>query len=230
VTRPLVLVVEDDSVMRGVITLALRSHGYDTRAAATGTEALREVERRTPDAVILDIGLPDKDGFEVTADIRRRHELPIIVLSARSDEQFQVRALDGGANDYVTKPFREGELMARVRAAMRRPVAVSERRSISVGDLSIDVVTRRVFLGGREVVLTTKEFKLLYALARAGGRVVTHQQLLREVWGSSNVDDVHYLRVYVKQLREKIERAPARPERLLTALGIGYQLVAGDAD
>ncbi len=224
-TRPVVLVVEDDAVMRGVLTLALRSHGYDTRAAATGLQALEEVDALTPDAVILDLGLPDMDGFEVTADIRREHELPIIVLSARAEEQCQIRALDCGANDYVTKPFREGELMARVRAAMRRPVALSERRTLKVGDLSIDAVQRRVFVGSSEITLTPTQFKLLHALARDSDRVVTHQQLLREVWGSSHVEEVQYLRVYVKQLRQKIEVDPARPRRLLTALGVGYQLV-----
>src|SRR5689334_20405057 len=215
--------------MRNVLTVALRSHGYDVKAAANGGDALREVEHRTPDAIILDLGLPDVDGFQVVTQIRRAHEVPIIVLSARSEEQHQVRALDDGANDYVTKPFREGELMARIRAALRRPVPLSERRELRVGDLFLDALQRRAFMSDAELVLTPTEFKLLHILARECNRVVTHQQLLREVWGIHSVDEVQYLRVYMRQLRQKIEKDPARPERLVTALGVGYRLVPVDA-
>jgi two-component system KDP operon response regulator KdpE len=149
-------------------------------------------------------------------------------LSARDEEQHQIRALDGGANDYVTKPFREGELMARLRAALRRPVSFSERRELKVGDIYIDAVQRRVFVADVEVTLTPTEFKLLHLLARESDRVLTHQQLLREVWGSSYVTEVQYLRVYMKQLRSKIEEDPSRPTRIVTALGVGYQLVGAD--
>jgi two-component system KDP operon response regulator KdpE len=227
-SRPLVLVVEDDAVLRGVLTVALRSHGYEVKPAANGQQALHAIDARTPDAIILDLGLPDIDGFEVIAAVRRKHELPIIVLSGRDDEQHQIRALDGGANDYVTKPFREGELMARLRAALRRPVSFSERRELRVGDIYIDAVQRRVFVADVEVTLTPTEFKLLHLLARESDRVLTHQQLLREVWGSSHVTEVQYLRVYMKQLRTKIEEDPARPARIITALGVGYQLVGSD--
>ncbi|HVW27830.1 MAG TPA: response regulator transcription factor [Polyangiaceae bacterium] len=224
-TRPLVLVVEDDAVMRRVLTVALRSNGYDVKTAATGQAALHEVESHTPDVVLLDLGLPDIDGFAVTAGIRRAHELPIIVLSARDEEQQQIRALDDGANDYVTKPFREGELMARIRAALRRPVAVSERRDIRCGDLHLDVTQRRLFVRDVSVALTTTEFKLLHLLAQEPDRVVTHQRLLKAVWGTGYTHELQYLRVYMRQLRQKIEEDPSRPRRLLTALGVGYRLV-----
>jgi two-component system KDP operon response regulator KdpE len=226
--RPLVLVVEDDAPMRNVIVLALRSHGYDVKEAATGADALSQVAARTPDAMILDIGLPDMDGFVVTSYVRRNHEFPIIVLSARGEEQHQIRALDTGANDYVTKPFREGELMARIRVALRRPVALLERRDLVVGDIRIEAVQRRVFLGDSEITLTRTEFDLLDVLARNADRVMTHRQLLQAVWVAERADEVHYLRVYIRALRAKIERDPSRPNRLLTALGVGYRLATRD--
>jgi two-component system KDP operon response regulator KdpE len=224
-TQALVLVVEDDTVMQRVLTVALRANGYNVRAAGSGFAALREVDTFTPDVMLLDLGLPDIDGFAVTARVRRTHELPIIVLSAREEEENPVRALDDGANDYITKPFREGELMARIRAVLRRPVAVAERRDIWCGDVHVDVAQRRVFLGERELVMTATEFKVLHMLAQAAGRVVTHQQLLRAVWGVGFAKEVQYLRVYVSQLRQKLEENPARPRRLVTALGVGYRLV-----
>ena len=223
--KAMLLVVEDDAEMRGVIAFTLRNYGYEVREAATGAEALSQIQTRTPDAVVLDLGLPDIDGFVVTACIRQEHEFPIIILSARGEEQHQVRALDSGANDYVTKPFREGELMARIRAALRRPVPVAERRDLNVGDLRIDAAQRRVFVRGAEITLTRTEFDLLDVLARNADRVVTHKQILRAVWGAEHVDEVHYLRVYIKLLRTKIEKNPARPTRILTTLGVGYRLV-----
>jgi two-component system KDP operon response regulator KdpE len=227
--RSLLLVVEDDSEMRNVVSFALRSYGYDVKEAATGAEALSQIKARTPDAVILDLGLPDIDGFVVTACIRQEHDFPIIVLSARSEEQHQVRALDSGANDYVTKPFREGELMARIRAALRRPVAALERREINLAELRIESTQRRVFVRGAEVALTRTEFELLEVLARNADRVVTHRQLLRAVWGAEHLEEVHYLRVYIKLLRSKIEKTPTRPTRILTTLGVGYRLVSTEA-
>jgi two-component system KDP operon response regulator KdpE len=224
-----VLVVEDDAVMRRVLLLTLRGYGYDASAAGTAREALRHVEARAPDAMILDLGLPDMDGVELAATVRRGHELPIIVLSARGEEQQQIEALDAGANDYVTKPFREGELMARVRAALRRPVPLPERRLLEVGLVRIDALERRVQVRGLEVPLTPIEFKLLYLLARESPSIVTHQQLLGAAWGADRVEDVQSLRVYVKQLRRKLESDPARPSCLVTALGVGYRLVTPDA-
>jgi two-component system KDP operon response regulator KdpE len=222
--RASVLVVEDDAVMLGVLSVALKSHGYDVRAAASGGEALTEIRRKLPDAMILDLGLPDMDGFEVAARVRDRSELPIIVLSARGEEYSQIRALDEGANDYVTKPFREGELMARVRAALRRPVDRAARTQLVVGDVRIDELQQRVFVEEVEVEVTPTEFKLLQLLARHPDQVVTHQQLLREVWGAARVSEMQYLRVYVKQLRQKIEKDPSHPQRIRTALGVGYRL------
>lgn len=220
------LVVEDDAEMRRVVSFALRNHGYDVKEAATGADALCQVKTRSPDAMILDLGLPDIDGFAVTACVRQDHDFPIIVLSARGEEQHQVRALDTGATDYVTKPFREGELMARIRAALRRPVPVLERRDLVLGDLRIESAARRVFVRGIEIAFTPTEFELLELLARNADRVVTHRQLLRAVWGAEHLDEVRYLRVYIKLLRGKIEKNPARPTRILTTLGVGYRLVA----
>src|SRR3954469_9758064 len=170
-TKHVVLVVEDDSVMLGVLTLALRNQGYQVVPAGTGREALSEVSLRPPDAMILDLGLPDIDGFQVASAVRDRHELPIIVLSARDNEEDQIRALDCGANDYVTKPFREGELMARVRAALRRPIPLSERRELSVADVRIDCLLRTVKVREKDVTLTPTEFDLLYFLAKNAGQV-----------------------------------------------------------
>jgi len=226
VTRHVVLVVEDDSVMLGVLTLALRNQGYQVVSAGTGRGALSEISLRTPDAMILDLGLPDIDGFEVASTVRDRHELPIIVLSARDAEEDQIRALDCGANDYVTKPFREGELMARVRAALRRPVPLSERRELCVAELRIDCLLRTVRVREKEVTLTPTEFDLLYFLAKNADQVVTHRQLLRAVWGARRGDDIHYLRVYMRSLRQKIEDDASLPRRIVTALGVGYRLVA----
>jgi len=222
-SRPTILVVEDEELMRRVLHVALRSQGYDVVEAATGNQALLKVRSANPDAIILDLGLPDMDGVEVASQVREEHATPIIVLSARGEEQHQIRALDAGANDYVTKPFREGELMARIRAALRMANHVPDRNVLRVGDLRMDVLQRRVFLKGAEVTLTPTEFKLLHLLASEAGRVLSHSHLLREVWGPSHVEELQYLRVYVKQLRQKVEDDPAQPQRLLTTPGVGYR-------
>lgn len=222
-SRPLILVVEDEELMRRVLHVALRSQGYDVAEAATGNHALQKVRSVPPDAILLDLGLPDMDGVEVASHVREEHEVPIIVLSARGEEQHQIRALDAGANDYVTKPFREGELMARIRAALRIANHVPDHNVLRVGDLRVDVLQRRVFLRGAEVTLTPTEFKLLHLLASESGRVLSHSHLLREVWGPAHVEELQYLRVYVKQLRQKIEDDPAQPQRLLTTPGVGYR-------
>lgn len=224
--RPLVVVIEDDPKMRNVLVLTLGNYGYDVRAAGTGREGLALIAQRTPEAVILDLGLPDMDGCEVTSTIRRDHDLPIVILSAAADERAQVRALDCGANDFVAKPFRERELMARLRAALRRPASREDHEQLIVlGDLRIERHGRRAFLSNEEIKLTRTEFDLLEALAQRAQRVVTHEQLLRSVWGAEYVREVHYLRVYVKLLRKKLEVDPAKPKRLLTALGVGYRLI-----
>lgn len=220
-----VLVVEDEDLMRQALRLALQSQGYAVVEAESGTQALAKIRRAPPDIVLLDLGLPDRDGVEVTTEIRRDHDLPIIVVSARSEEQQQICALDAGANDYVTKPFREGELLARVRASLRHAHPKPRTSEIVVGDIGIDIGQRRVVVAGREISLTATEFQLLSVLANEAGRVVTHKKLLREVWGEGHEHDVQYLRVYVKQIREKIGDSATRPKRILTALGVGYRLV-----
>ena len=227
--RSSVLVVEDDASMLSVLSVALKSHGYEVRSATTGTEAISELKRKLPDAMILDLGLPDMDGFEVAARVRDRSELPIIGLSARGEEYSQIRALDEGANDYVTKPFRQGELMARIRVALRRPIDRGARSQLCVGDIRIDDLQQRVFVADVEVALTPTEFKLLRQLALHPDQVVTHHQLMREVWGHTRVEEMQYLRVYVKQLRQKLEKDPSHPQRIRTALGVGYRLaIASD--
>jgi two-component system KDP operon response regulator KdpE len=223
-SRPVVLLVEDDRDMRNVLRIALRGRGYDVVEAATGSQAMAKFREATPNVMILDLGLPDVDGVDVALNVRREHDLPIIVLSARGEEEQQIRALDAGANDYVTKPFREGELMARVRAALRYGPTGREYRELEVGDVRMDAVERRVFVKQVEVELTPTEFKLLHLLLREGGRVVTHRQLLCEVWGPSCSNEVQYLRVFMRQLRAKIEDNASRPKRIVTALGVGYRV------
>jgi two-component system KDP operon response regulator KdpE len=224
-TQPVVLVVEDERDLRKVLLLALRSNGLHGVEAPTGQEAISCLREIHPQVMLLDLGLPDMDGVDVISSVRPEHDLPIIVLSARSEEQQQIKALDAGANDYVTKPFREGELLARVRAALRYVPRLRERTELTIGDLRIDAIRHRVFLREREVDLTPTEFKLLHALACAPGQVLTHGQLLREVWGPKRQDDVPYLRVYMKHLRRKVEDNPSQPKRIATALGVGYRLV-----
>lgn len=224
------LVVEDDLVMRKVLRVALSSHGYEVVEAATGAQALAQMRSRCPDAMLLDLGLPDMDGVEVARLARAEYEFPIIVLSARNEEQQLVLALDSGASDYMTKPFREGELMARLRAALRPISDKLSRRELRVGDLRMLLIERCVFVAERDVPLTTKEFELLLVLAREAGRVVKHERLLSEVWGPTAVRDTQYLRVFIRQIRSKLEDEPSRPRRIVTALGIGYRLVPCDAD
>jgi two-component system, OmpR family, KDP operon response regulator KdpE len=222
--RPVVLLVEDDRDMRNVLHVALQARGYDVMVAGSGAQALAKFREAPPNLMILDLGLPDMDGVDVALNVRRRYELPIIVLSARGEEEQQVKALDAGANDYVTKPFREGELMARVRAALRFAPRSREYGEIEVGDIRMDTVERQAFVKDVEVNLTPTEFKLLHLLLCEGGRIVTHRQLLRQVWGPNCDNEVQYLRVYMRQLRGKVEEDGARPRRILTALGVGYRV------
>lgn len=222
--RSVVMLVEDDRDMRGVLQVALQEHGYDVVAAANGTQALNKFREAPPHLMILDLGLPDIDGVDVAVNVRKKYELPIIVLSARGDEEQQIKALDAGANDFVTKPFREGELMARVRAALRSGARTREYGELEVGDVRMDTVARRVYVKDEEVTLTPIEFKLLHLLLCEGGRVVTHRELLCQVWGQHCSDQVQYLRVFMRQLRSKIEEDAAQPRRLVTVLGVGYRL------
>jgi two-component system KDP operon response regulator KdpE len=225
--KPVVLLIEDESQMRRFLRAALEPHGYQLVEAETARQGLGHATAYNPEVVLLDLGLPDLDGLEVTRRIREWSRVPIIVLSARGQESDKVAALDAGADDYVTKPFAVGELLARMRVALRHARLADggpEEPVVEIGDLRVDLAERRVHMAGAEVHLTPTEYKLLAVLARHAGRVITHRQLLKEVWGVSAVQHTHYLRVYLTQLRHKLERDPARPEYLITELGVGYRL------
>jgi two-component system, OmpR family, KDP operon response regulator KdpE len=223
---PLVLVVEDEAQMSRFLRATLPSQGYRIVEATTGKQALVEVATRAPDLILLDLGLPDLDGVEVTRRLREWTAIPIIVLSARGQENDKIEALDAGADDYLTKPFATGELLARMRVALRNAARAAGGVDpvFEVGELRVDLGTRRVFLGEREVRLTRTEYNLLAMLVRNAGKVVTHRQLLKEVWGPGSVDQSHYVRVYMAQLRHKVEEDPARPRYLVTETGVGYRL------
>jgi two-component system KDP operon response regulator KdpE len=225
--EPSIVVIEDEQQIRRLLRVALEGHGYRVHEAGTGADGLVETATRLPDVVILDLGLPDMDGQEVIRRIREWSAVPIIVLSARGAEGDRVAALDAGADDYVAKPFLPGELLARIRVALRHAARAGEEETtgtFTVGDLTVDLVKRRVVVRGREVHLTPIEYKMLTTLVRHAGRVLTHRQLLREVWGPTHAEDVHYLRVFMTQLRRKLEAEPARPRYLLTEPGVGYRL------
>jgi two-component system, OmpR family, KDP operon response regulator KdpE len=224
--EPLILIVEDEVQMRRFLRPALRGHGYRVHEATTGEEGLREAATRAPNVVLLDLGLPDADGIEVTRRLREWTQIPIIVISARGREEDKVAALDAGADDYLTKPFGVPELLARLRVALRHTSRIGDGASsrLALGDLEIDLEKRRVTLGGEVVHLTPIEYRLLAELARNAGKVMTHSQLLRQVWGQAYAHQSHYLRVYMAQLRRKLEADPAQPKRLITEPGVGYRL------
>ncbi|HEV7165036.1 MAG TPA: response regulator [Gammaproteobacteria bacterium] len=228
--RVKVLIVEDDTQIRRFVSTALESEGMEVHEASTGSQGLTDAGRLKPDLLILDLGLPDMDGVDVVKRLREKSPVPIIVLSARSLETAKIATLDAGADDYLTKPFSVGELLARVRAAVRRAHGLSggERREFSLGELKVDLVKRRVTNADKEVHLTPIEYRLLEALVRNAGKVMTHQQLLREVWGPEHAEDNHYIRIYMAQLRHKLEEDPARPRFLLTETGVGYRLADPD--
>jgi two-component system KDP operon response regulator KdpE len=219
-----VLVVDDEPQIVRALKVILRSAGYATEAAESKEEALNAVSVRPPDAMVLDLVLPDGSGVEVCADVRRWSTLPIIVLSAVGDEREKVRALDAGADDYITKPFGTDELLARLRAVLRRATEDGGEPSITVGDLTVDLAARTVTRGEAQVHLTPIEFDLLKVLAQHRGRLVTHRQLLHEVWGPSYETETHYLRVHVAHIRSKLEPEPSRPRYVMTEPGVGYRL------
>jgi two-component system KDP operon response regulator KdpE len=218
-----VLVVDDEPQIVRALKVILRGAGYTTQQAETKQEALDAVAVRPPDAMVLDLILPDGSGVEVCKEVRRWSGLPIIVLSAVGDEREKVRALDAGADDYITKPFGTDELLARLRAALRRVTEESEPR-IEIGDLAIDLEARGIASGGEPVHLTPIEFDVLRVLATHRGKLVTHRQLLHEVWGPGFENETHYLRVHVAHIRSKIEPDPSRPRYLITEPGVGYRL------
>lgn len=218
-----VLVVEDQESIRRFLRASLVGCGYRVVDAGTAAAALRTATESPPDLVILDLGLPDRDGFEVLRGVRSWSQAPVIVLSARDGEASKVAALDAGADDYVTKPFGVGELLARMRSALRHRSPGSGDDAIVADQLRIDVAARRVYVGGTEIHLTPLEYKLLLTLAKSPGRVLTHRVLLREVWGPDATEEVHYLRVFVASLRRKVEADATRPRLIVTEPGVGYR-------
>jgi two-component system KDP operon response regulator KdpE len=223
-----VLVIDDEPPIRKLLRLGLLAQGYETVEAVSGKAALELFSQHLPDIVILDLGLPDMQGHELLRTLRARNDsVPIVVLSSRDDEAGKVQALDSGADDYVTKPFGMDELLARMRAALRHQLQThGERPIFRVGDLSVDLVRRVVKIGDKEVKLSPKEYELLRILVQHAGKVLTHKFLLKQLW--SDFTDAQYLRVYVRQLRQKIEADPERPRYLITETGIGYRLRAPD--
>jgi two-component system KDP operon response regulator KdpE len=224
---PVVLVIEDERPIRRFLRPTLTSQGYRVVEAETGEEGLLQAATRQPDLVILDLGLPDLDGLEVIRRLREWTAIPIIVLSARGAEADKVAALDAGADDYVAKPFAAGELLARARVALRHALSrESGESTFEAGNLRVDLARRRVWLDETEVRLTPIEYRLLAVLVRHAGKVLTHRQLLQDVWGPGQVEQTHYLRVHMANLRRKIEADPARPRLLRTEPGVGYRLLA----
>jgi two-component system KDP operon response regulator KdpE len=226
---PLVLLVEDELPIRRFLRSSFADHEYRLVEAETGQDGLRAAAQQPPDLVILDLGLPDMDGQDFLRQLREWYRGPIIVLSARDHEKQKIMALDQGADDYLTKPFSTGELLARMRVALRhasRPAGEMESSIFAVGDLRVELATRRVFVKNREAHLTPLEYKLLTTLVRHAGKVLTHRFLLKEVWGPHHVQETHYLRVFMANLRRKIEEDPAEPRYLLTEPAVGYRLAA----
>lgn len=225
-TPPTILLIEDERQMRRFLRVTLQSEKYGVLEAETAADGLSQVATRNPDIVLLDLGLPDMDGLEVIEKLREWSAVPVIVISAREQEGDKIKALDGGADDYLTKPFGAGELLARIRAALRHAAPKSQDQGEAVfvaEELRIDFLKRQVYCGTREVHLTPIEYRLLTVLVRNAGRVMTHRQILKEVWGPPYVEQTHYLRVFMNQLRKKIEADSTRPHFLLNEPGIGYR-------
>ena len=233
---PVALIVEDEPQIRRFVRSALEAEGWTVHEAATRQRGLIEAGTRKPALIVLDLGLPDGDGMDLIRDVRGWSSVPILVLSARADEADKIAALDAGADDYLTKPFGTGELLARVRANLRRPRPIPAESDgegaepvFRFGDVEVDQRARVVRRGGRDVHLTPTEYRLLAALIANTGRVLTHRQLLREVWGPAHAEQSHYLRIYMAHLRQKLEADPAQPRHLLTETAVGYRLVQAAA-
>ena len=227
--KSVIVAIEDDPQIRRFLRTGLESHGFQIHEADTGKLGLIEAANRKPDLVILDLGLPDMDGVEVVKKLREWSALPVIVLSARAAETDKVAALDAGADDYLTKPFGLGELLARIRVALRHASRTAQEKGgvFAVASLKVDLPHRRVYREGNEVHLTPIEYRLLTLLASNSGKVLTHRQILREVWGPAYVEHEHYARIYMGHLRRKLEADPAQPRFLLTETAVGYRLVTG---
>jgi len=220
-----ILAIDDEPQIRKFLRISLDAQGYEIVEAATAAEGIKRCAAEQPDLIVLDLGLPDMDGLKVIPELRRLTDAPIIVLSVRAGEHDKVMALDAGANDYVTKPFGMDELVARVRVALRARPQASSQTSYSHGPLTLDLARRRVTLGGEPLKLSKTEFDLLALLMRHAGMVLTHRQLLREIWGPEHEDDVQYLRVYVGQLRQKLGDDPTTPRFIANEQGVGYRFV-----
>jgi two-component system, OmpR family, KDP operon response regulator KdpE len=218
-----ILIIDDEIQIRRLLDITLSNYGYNISEASTGKEGLIKAALVHPVLIILDLGLPDTDGFEILKKLREWFQKPIIILSVRNSEEDIVRALDNGANDYLTKPFRTGELLARIRAAIRRSEGNTDIPCLTFGDLTVDLVNHTVRKNQELIKLTSTEFSLLALLAKNEGRVLTHQYILKEVWGMGYVEQTQYLRVFIAQLRKKIEDDPAKPKFLNTESGIGYR-------
>ena len=229
--HPVALIVEDEPSIRRFVRMALEAEGWQVHETETVRQGLVDAGTRSPDLIVLDLGLPDDDGINYLRDLRAWSGVPVIVLSARSDEADKIAALDAGADDYLTKPFGVGELMARVRVALRRSQSAARTADepastqFRFGAIEVDLAARRVLRGKEPVHLTPIEYRLLTHLIANAGKVLTHRQLLKAVWGPSHVDDNHYLRVYMGNLRQKLEEQPAQPQHLLTETAVGYRLM-----
>jgi two-component system KDP operon response regulator KdpE len=223
---PVVLIIDDEVQIRRLLRVALEGSGYRVFDAATGQEGLIEAAQRRPDAVVLDLGLPDMDGVTVLQRLREWSQVPVLVLSVREGEDDKVSALDNGADDFVTKPFSTAEFLARLRVARRRGAPMADNAVFRSGRLEVDLSSRQVLVQGKEIKMTPTEYSLLRLLVRNAGKVVTHRQILKEVWGPNYGEQTHYLRVYIGHLREKLEVNPSRPELLVTEAGVGYRLLA----
>ncbi len=222
-----VLIVEDEPAMLRFLRNALEAHPFKVVEAETGKEAIAKATSYNPDIVLLDLGLPDMDGIEVLSRIRGWSQMPVVILSARGQEQDKIRGLDAGADDYLTKPFSVGELVARIRVCLRRSsLGEQEQPLFQTGELRVDLAARQVFVGKEEVRLTPIEYKLLTEFVRHAGKVLTHRHLLKEVWNVHNMEQVHLVRIFVHQLRQKIESDSARPRYILSEPGVGYRLTA----
>jgi two-component system KDP operon response regulator KdpE len=225
-----IMIVDDEPQIRRFVRASLTAHGYEVIEAADGAEAIRKTTVDKPDVIVLDLGLPDLEGVEVTRRIREWSKVPIIVLTVRNREEDKIEALDRGADDYVTKPFGMGELMARIRAALRRRLQEAGAEPVFRSDgLTVDLVQRTVTLDGAELRLSPREYDLLSLLVRHAGRVVTHRQILREIWGPAHEKETQYLRVYVGQLRQKLHDDPSQPTFIVTEPGVGYRLRYSEA-
>lgn len=222
---PRVLVIDDEEQVRRLLKVVLNAHDYNLALAMNGQEGLDQVTLFRPDLVILDMSLPDMDGIEVVKNLRQWTNVPVIILSVREREADKIAALDAGADDYVTKPFSAGELLARIRTALRHAVPLSEEPVFHFGDLMIDLAHRQVQVDDRNIKLTPTEYELLKLLASHPGKVLTHAQILRTVWGPGYEKEAHYLRVYIGQLRQKIEKDPSRPQHIITEPAVGYRFV-----